>query len=310
MLSVNNVVHGKNFTAYHGDCVEVAAALPDESIDYSVYSPPFASLYVYSDSERDMGNAESDEAFFDQYRYLIREHYRTHKPGRLVSVHCMNLPSTISSDGYIGIRDFRGDIIRAFLAEGFIYHSEVCIWKNPVVAMQRTKALGLLHKQIKKDSAMSRQGIPDYVCTFRKPGKNTNPIDGEFDRFIGDVGAFENTGNLSIDVWQRYASPVWMDIDQSRTLNGRLGRDESDTRHICPLQLDVIERCLELWSKPGDTVLSPFLGVGSEGVMSLENNRKFIGIELKDSYFREAVKFLHEAESKNAEATLFDLSAL
>jgi DNA modification methylase len=305
MLSVNEVVHGDNFTIYHGDCVEVASALPDESIDYSIYSPPFASLFTYSDSERDMGNVESDAEFFEQYRFLVEQQFRLCKPGRLVSVHCMNLPSTITNDGYIGIRDFRGDIIRTFTGEGFIYHSEVCIWKNPVVAMQRTKALGLLHKQIKKDSAMSRQGIPDYICTFRKPGKNADPITGEFEKFIGDQQTFENTGNLSIDVWQRYASPVWMDIDQSRTLNGRLGRDESDTRHICPLQLDVIERCLELWSKPGDVVMSPFLGVGSEGVVSVDAGRKFIGVELKDTYFREAVRFLKQSENEMRESRLF-----
>jgi DNA modification methylase len=305
MQSVNEVVHGDNYTVYHGDCVEVAAMLPDESIDYSIYSPPFASLFTYSDSERDMGNVESDEEFFDQYRFLVKEQFRLHKPGRLISVHCMNLPSTISNDGYIGIRDFRGDIIRTFVNEGFIYHSEVCIWKNPVVAMQRTKALGLLHKQIKKDSAMSRQGIPDYVCTFRKPGKNADPITGEFDKFIGDQQTFENTGNLSIDVWQRYASPVWMDIDQSRTLNGRLGRDDSDTRHICPLQLDVIERCLELWSKPNDVVMSPFLGVGSEGVVSIDAGRRFVGVELKDTYFREAVRFLAQTERELKESKLF-----
>lgn len=307
-MLVNNVVQGANFTAYHGDCCEVIKGIPDESVDYSVYSPPFSSLYVYSPSIADMGNAESDEQFFEHYRYLIREQYRTHKPGRLISVHCMNLPSTLSNDGYIGIRDFRGDVIRAFLAEGFIYHSEVCIWKNPVVAMQRTKALGLLHKQLKKDSAMSRQGIPDYVCTFRKPGKNVDPITGELDRFVGNQQTFENTGNLSIDVWQRYASPVWMDIEQGRTLNGRLARDSSDCRHIAPLQLDVIERCLQLWSKPGDVVLSPFMGVGSEGFVSIPLGRKFVGIELKDTYYREAVKFLQQAETKASEASLFDMA--
>ena len=220
----------------------------------------------------------------------------------------MNLPSTISHQGYIGIRDFRGDIIRRFVESGFYYHSEVCIWKDPVVAMQRTKALGLLHKQIKKDSTMSRQGIPDYICTFRKPGKNENPVAGEFKYFAGDVDEFnkrENPGNLSIDIWQRYASPVWMDIKQSNTLNSRMGRDNNDERHVCPLQLDVIERCLQLWSNPGDVVLSPFAGIGSEGVASLRARRKFVGVELKDSYFNAAVGFLRSEEKEQNVPALF-----
>lgn len=304
-MEVIDQASGENWHLYRGDCCEVLQGLPDESIDFSVFSPPFASLYVYSDSERDMGNCESDEEFFEHYRFLAEQLFRLIKPGRLVSVHCMNLPSTIQHNGYIGIRDFRGEIIRTMIASGFIYHSEVCIWKDPVVAMQRTKALGLLHKQITKDSCMSRQGIPDYVCTFRKAGKNENPVSGEFDRFIGDESTFKQTGNLSIDVWQRYASPVWMDINQSRTLNGRMAREQADDRHICPLQLDVIERCLELWSNEGDVVLSPFAGIGSEGVVSVQAKRKFIGVELKQSYFEWACKFLSDEEAKLETPRLF-----
>ncbi len=303
-IPANEMSQGNGWAIYNGDCCEVVPALPDESIGFSVFSPPFASLYVYSDIVNDMGNCESDEQFFEQFSYLVKELFRVTKTGRLCSVHCMNMPSTIQHNGYIGLRDFRGDIIRCFQANGWIYHSEVCIWKDPVTAMQRTKALGLLHKQVCKDSAMSRQGIPDYVCTFRKPGKNADPIAGEFDHFVGTD--FEKTGNFSIDTWQRYASPVWMDIDQSNTLNGRAGRDDKDTRHICPLQLDVIHRCLQLWSKEGDTVLSPLLGVGSEGFEAIKMKRKFIGVELKESYFAEAVKNLRRAEAIANAPTLFD----
>lgn len=297
---------GENWTMYRGDCCELIKGIPDDSVGYSVFSPPFASLYVYSDSERDMGNCDSDEEFFTHFGFLVSELFRVLKPGRLVSIHCMNLPSTIQHNGYIGIRDFRGDCIRCFTHRGFIYHSEVCIWKDPVTAMQRTKALGLLHKQVLKDSSMSRQGIPDYVCTFRKPGKNDDPINGPFDHFSGDAETFKNTGNLSIDIWQRYASPVWMDINQSRTLNFRKARGENDTRHICPLQLDVIERCLQLWSKTGDVVLSPFAGVGSEGHESIRLGRKFIGFELKDTYFSSACENLARIESEVSQPTLFD----
>jgi len=309
MSTVIDQASGQTWHMYHGDCCEVLNGIPDESVDFSVFSPPFASLYVYSDSERDMGNSESDEQFFEHFAYLVELLLKKVKPGRLVSVHCMNLPSTISHNGYIGIRDFRGQIIRTFDEKGWIYHSEVCIWKDPVVAMQRTKALGLLHKQVKKDSCMSRQGLPDYICTFRKPGKNEEPVAGEFDYFAGDVDEFncrDKIGNKSIDIWQRYASPVWMDIKQSNTLNARMGRDNNDERHVCPLQLDVIERCLQLWSNPGDVVLSPFGGIGSEGVGALRADRKYIGIELKKSYFDAAIKFLAQEENEQQLPSLFD----
>jgi hypothetical protein len=305
VIEVTEQTTGKDYAMYNGDCCELIQQLPDESVGFSVFSPPFASLYTYSDIDRDMGNCGSDEEFFEHFGFLIHELYRVLKPGRLISVHCMNLPSTVQHNGYIGIRDFRGDVIRAFCAEKFIYHSEVCIWKDPVLAMQRTKALGLLHKQLVKDSCMSRQGIPDYVCTFRKPGKNPDPVAGPLTYFSGDESTFESTGNLSIDVWQRYASPVWDDIRQSYTLNVTEARSEKDERHVCPLQLDVIERCLQLWSKEGDTVLSPFAGIGSEGVMSVRLNRKFIGFELKPEYFTVACKNLRLEEAKKSVPTLF-----
>lgn len=293
-----------DWAMYNGDCCELIQTLPDDSVGFSVFSPPFASLYTYSNSERDMGNCRNYDEFFEQFGYLVEQLYRVVMPGRNVSVHCMNLPTTIQHHGVIGIQDFRGDIIREFQKYGWTYHSEVCIWKDPVTAMQRTKAIGLLHKQVVKDSVMSRQGIPDYVCTFRKPGENTVPVAGELEHWHGD-DSFKVTGRLSIDLWQKYASPVWMDIRPNRTLQYRAARDTEDERHICPLQLDVIERCMELWSAPGDTVLSPFGGIGSEGYVAVSRERKFIGFELKESYYRQAIKNLNAAEEKRREGVLF-----
>jgi DNA modification methylase len=267
---------GNGWALYNGDCIEVMRGLPDNSIDFSVYSPPFSSLYSYSNSLHDMGNSKNDADFFEHYGFLIREHLRTMKPGRLIAVHCMNLPTSKQNDGFIGLRDFRGGVINAFQKEGFIFHAEVVIWKCPVVAVTRTKALGLLHKQLKKDSAMSRTGIPDYVVVFRKPGDNPDKIEHTNESF-------------PVDEWQKVASPVWMDIKQTKVLKYTHAREDDDTRHICPLQLEVIERCLKLWSKPGDVVLSPFAGIGSEGAVSLAMGRKFIGIELKTAYFDVAV---------------------
>lgn len=295
MVACLNQEVGESWAVYHGDCVELIEGIPDESVGYSIFSPPFASLFVYSDSERDMGNCRDYDEFMSHFGFLIDGLYRKLMPGRLVSVHCMNLPTTKQHHGEIGLQDFRGDIIRAFREKGFIYHSEVCIWKDPVTAMQRTKALGLLHKQMTKDSCMSRQGVPDYVCTFRKPGVNPRPVSGPLDRWIGD-DSFKSEGNLSIDLWQRYASPVWMDIQQSRTLQYTTARHEDDERHVCPLQLDVIERCMELWSLPGDVVLSPYAGIGSEIYTAVLNRRKAIGFELKDNYFAKAVENCRNAE--------------
>lgn len=300
----------ENYCAYHGDCVEGVSLLESESIHYSIFSPPFASLYTYSASDRDMGNAATHAIFFEQFQFLIAQLFRALKPGRLVSFHCMNLPTSKTHDGYIGIEDFRGDLIRAFQKEGFIYHSEVTIWKDPVTAMQRTKAIGLLHKQVVKDSCMSRQGIPDYLVTMRKPGDNPEKVIGEFDEYFGDgtMGIGFPTGvstRYSIEVWQRYASPVWMDINPSDTLQFRSAREHNDERHVCPLQLQVIERGLALWSNPGDVVLSPFMGIGSEGYVSIEHARKFIGFELKESYYKQSVSNLAIAQSKASELSLF-----
>jgi DNA modification methylase len=265
------------YKIYLGDCVDVYRELDDESIGYSIFSPPFSSLYTYSDSERDMGNARSDDEFYNHFKFLVKELYRVTKPGRLLSFHCMNLPTSKARDGVIGLKDFRGDLIRLFQDEGWIYHSEVTIWKDPVVAMQRTKALGLLWKQLKKDSCRSRQGIPDYLVTMRKPGVNPEPVGHKPEEF-------------PVHKWQEIASPVWMDINQSDVLKYREARDDRDERHICPLQLEVIRRGMYMWSNPGDWVSSPFMGIGSEGYIALEMGRNFIGSELKRSYFDIAVK--------------------
>lgn len=274
-LYEREIANGEGWAAHLGDCVENVAEMPSDSIHFTVYSPPFASLYTYSNSDRDMGNSRSDDEFMEHYRFLVRELYRVTMPGRLVSFHCMNLPTSKTHHGYIGIRDFRGELIKLHEAEGWIFHSEVCIWKDPVTAMQRTKALGLLWKQLKKDSAMSRQGIPDYLVTMRKPGDNPERV-------------FHTEEDFPVGLWQRYASPVWMDINPSDTIQFRSAREHNDERHICPLQLEVIRRAVKLWSNPGDTVLSPFMGIGSEGHVALEMGRRFVGVELKRSYWQQA----------------------
>jgi superfamily II DNA or RNA helicase len=299
--------HGQAWQAYQGDCVEGVKQLDDNSVHYSIFSPPFASLYTYSNSDRDMGNCKTDEEFDKHFAFLIKELHRVLMPGRLVSFHCMNLPRSKQRDGVIGVRDFRGDLIRAFEAEGFVFHSEVCIWKDPVTAMQRTKAIGLLHKQVVKDSAMSRQGIPDYLVTMRKRGDNPEPVSGKLTSFAGEDGPrlMDDDTRNSINIWQRYASPVWMDINPSDTLQFRNARDNDDERHICPLQLDVIRRGIQLWSNPGDIVLSPFMGIGSEGHVALEMGRAFIGFELKPSYYDCAVKNLIESEKSSTQEMLF-----
>lgn len=287
-----NQTLGNNFALYHGDCVEVLKGIPDESVHYSIFSPPFASLYTYSASSRDMGNARSRDEFDAHFGYLVSELFRVVKPGRLVSFHCMLLPTSKTRDGYIGLDDFRGQLIRSFIDAGFIHHSEVVIWKDPVTAMQRTKALGLLYKQLRKNSAMSRQGIPDYLITMRKPGENPEPVTHTHESF-------------PVDVWQKYASPVWMDINPSETLQYRSARAEEDERHICPLQLEVIRRGIRLWTNEGDTVLSPYAGIGSEGHVAIEEGRRFIGVELKDSYFDQASKNLIEADKPDSQVGLF-----
>lgn len=303
-VKVLNQAEGPGWVAYNADCIDVLGALPAESIHYTIYSPPFSSLYTYSASSRDLGNCKDTREFLEHFSFLMPELLRVTKPGRLMSMHCMLLPTSKTRDGFIGLSDFRGALIAAAVDAGWVYHSEVCIWKDPVVAMQRTKALGLLHKQIRKDSTMSRQGIPDYLVTMRRPGVNTEPVEHTSETF-------------PVERWQRYASPVWASaggspddegfwrlvnpsannpdkcgIDQGDTLQGRSAREENDEKHICPLQLEVIRRGVRLWTNPGDVVLSPFAGIGSEGYVALQEGRRFVGAELKPSYFRQLTQNL------------------
>lgn len=306
-MKIINQLISDNYAIYHGDSCEVLKEIPDNSIHFTIYSPPFESLYTYSNSERDLGNSKDGKEFWEHYRFIIGEQFRTTMPGRLNAIHCMNLPTSKARDGWIGLRDFRGEIIREFEKAGFIYHSEVVIWKDPLVAMQRTKALGLLHKQICKDSTMCRQGVPDYLVVFRKPGDNPEPVSRRrgFEKYIGDDEEPRNAkhdeagkNGYSHIVWQRYASPVWMDINPSNTLQRESAREQKDERHICPLQLEVIERAVELWTNEGDTVASWFAGIGSEGYEALKAGRKFVGCELKESYYKQAVLNLRNADRK------------
>lgn len=306
---------GEGWTLYNGDSVEVIKPIPDNSIHYSMFSPPFSDLFTYSDSERDIGNSKGDDEFKKHFGFLIPNLFRIIMPGRLVSIHCMDLLATITKDGYIGLKDFPGKIIQLFQKAGFIYHSRVTIWKDPLIQAVRTKALGLAHKQISKDSSRCNMGLADYIITMRKPGENQEPISHGrgFETYIGDKPEPKKQKNndprknkYSHEVWQRYASPVWMDINQSNTLNVAAARDEKDEKHICPLQLDTIARCLELWTNEGDIVIDPFAGVGSVGYQALKQGRKFIGIELKKSYYDQSIKNLNRLEWENKQLKLFN----
>lgn len=288
-----NEHHGRDFSVYHGDCVDVLRQMPDASVDFSVYSPPFGSLFVYSESAADMGNS-TDGEFAKHYGFMIRENFRITKPGRLSAVHCSDLPMTKWRDGAVGIKDFSGQIIAAHEAAGWILHGRRTIWKCPVTEMTRTKHVGLLYKQLQKDSAKSRGGMPDYLLTFVKPGENADPI-------------AHTPKDFPLDQWQEWASPVWMTIDQSNVLNVKMAKEQNDERHLCPLQLDVIERALVMWSNPGDVVLSPFTGIGSEGVMALKMRRKFIGTELKESYWKQACRYIAAQDNQD---DLFDRELL
>lgn len=300
-IKVNGKYIDDHAALYCGDTTEVIKAFGDDSVDMEIYSPPFSSLYTYSNSDRDLGNCKDDDEFFTHFGFIIKDLFRILKPGRIMAVHCMNLPTSKEKDGYIGIRDFRGDLIRAFQNVGFIYHSEVCIWKNPVTAMQRTKALGLLHKQLKKDSCMSRMGIPDYVVFMRKPGENPNRVTHTNETFPVD-----DWQEYASPVWGELNSPVWWEINQSDTLNARMPKDDESERHICPLQLPVIERCLRLYSNEGDVVFTPFLGIGSEVYQAVKMKRRGIGIELKQAYFDAAVENVKRAESEMGQMSLVD----
>lgn len=287
------------FTVFNADCVDVASSLPDSSVGFSVYSPPFAHLFVYSDSERDMGNVANEAEFKALYAHLVREKYRITKPGRLTAVHCSDIPRTKSMHGVVGLYDFPADIREVHEAAGWTFHSRITVWKDPVVEMQRTKALGLLYKQIQTDATRNRQGMADYVLVFRK---TPNDEAKDTDRVGHDKALFP------VDLWQQWASPVWMDINQTNVLNVKVAREDKDERHLCPLQLDLIERAVRLWSNPDDVVFSPFTGIGSEGWAALKAGRKFVGSELKPAYYRQAVKNLLEAEAVSAAPNLLQLA--
>lgn len=288
MMNVIDQAVANRYALYHGDSVEITKEIPDNSIHYTIFSPPFSQLYVYSNSDRDMGNCKGDEEFYNHFKYLAKELYRITMPGRLLSFHCMDLPLMKSRDGVIGLKDFPALMLKIFQDCGFIYHSKVTIWKNPVTEMQRTKALGLLHKQIKKDSSMSRQRLPDYVITVRKPGDNPERVEHTNESF-------------PVNVWQNYASPVWMDIRQSDTLQRKSARSEQDEKHICPLQLEVIQRCIELWTNPNDIVFDPFGGIGSTPYVALKLGRRGIASELKDSYFEQLKKNVESVAAEEPE---------
>ncbi len=312
MTDILEQQEGEGWLAIHGDSCDVLKGLPAESIGFSVYSPPFASLYTYSAADRDLGNCRTHEEFFEHFAFLMPEMFRLTKPGRCMSVHCMDLPTSKMRDGEIGLHDFPGELIRAAQSAGWTWASKVTIRKDPVTAMQRTKALGLLHKQIKKDSCMSRMGIPDYVLTFRKPGVNASPV--------------AHTGEeLPVSLWQQWAEPIWTigdeprdidmvsqwagltwgDINPTETLQHRSARENDDERHVCPLQLEVIRRCVKLWSNPGDTILTPFGGIGSEGVISVELGRKAVLVELKASYYRQLVANMRSTQVAMKQPSLF-----
>lgn len=357
-MNVINQEIGESYAMYNGDCVQVIEGIPDNSIHFSVYSPPFSNLYIYSDSIADMGNSASDEEFFEHYKFLIRELHRVTMPGRLSAVHCKDLPLYHNRDGAAGLKDFPGAIIRAHcedeemeaLTRAIVYleneeganpveqqvavhwlkralerraakvgpkwilHSKVTIWKDPVIEMQRTKNHGLLHKNFTQRAEVCRQGMADYLIVFRKwdgVEGTESPEPVKQNRKPGDyIGTrppehFDSDRDYSIQVWQRYASPVWYDINQTRVLNYQLAKEDADEKHICPLQLDVIDRAIDLWTNRGETVLSPFAGIGSEGYCAIKQGRKFIGIELKDSYYNWSCRNLRKAEDESKVMDLF-----
>lgn len=322
-MKENNVKN--KYHIYNGDCVDVASQIDDNSIHFSVFSPPFAGLYIYSDSERDMGNCKTDEEFYQHYSFLAKELYRITIPGRLCAIHCKDLPAYHHRDGYAGLKDFPGDLLRIHESAGWDFHSRVTIWKCPVVERERTNNNGLLHKTILRDRSQSRQGMADYLIVMRKTPKSTIlsdvPVVSEkgLENYIGvedcdprKQGSYHPSKyarktvatNDSINIWRRYAEPVWWDINQQNVLNGKIAREDKDEKHICPLQLDVIARAVELWTNPDEIVFSPFMGIGSEGYVSLNLKRKFIGVELKEAYYKHALKNLNESLSTATEQTL------
>lgn len=300
-MDIINQVNGNGYQLINGDTCEIIRAIPDESVHCEIFSPPFANLYCYSNSDRDLGNSKSEEQFFEHFHFITTELYRILKPGRIMAVHCMNIPTSKEKDGYIGLKDFRGGLIREFQDVGFVYHGEVTIWKDPVTQMQRTKALGLLHKQIKKDSCRSRMGLPDYIVIMRKPGDNPEPVTHTMETY--PVSQWQQVAS---PIWDYEFSPVWWDVNQSDTLNVQAARDGRDERHICPLQLPVIERLVDLYTNPNDIVFTPFMGIGSEVYQAVKMGRRGIGIELKESYFKCAADNMQMLDNEKNQMDIFD----
>lgn len=296
---------GTNWKLWQADCVDVVSALPDESVGLSCFSPPYSQLYCYGSSPRDMGNSRDNNEFYQHFDYLVEQLRRVTQAGRIVAVDVMNIPAMKERDGYIGLKDFRGDVIRQFLKHDFIFHSEHCVWKDPLIEATRTKSIGLMHKQLVKDSAMVRAGLPQYLLAFRKRGENKIPIAHPYgmDEFYGENPP--TGGVLSHERWRRYASPVWDDLNPSNTLQKESAREDKDEKHICPMSLDMIERAVWLWSSEGDVVLDPYSGIGSTGYVAVQRGRKFVGSELKGSYYRQACANLRNAESAMTQDTLF-----
>lgn len=303
-----DITKGKDWIVYLGDSVDVMQGLKDNSIDFSIFSPPYMSLYVYSNTPRDIGNSRGEKEFFEHFQLVVEQLYRTVMNGRIVCVDCMNVPAMKERDGYIGIKDFRGDLIRLFQEYGFIFHSEFCIRKDPLIEATRTKSIGLMHKQLCKDSAMCRAGLPQYLLAFRKPGDNQNPVKHPkgLEGFYGLNPP--QSGVLSHQRWRRYADPIWDDVNFSDTLNAQAARDGSDERHVCPMSRDIIRRVLELYTNPCDTVLDPFGGIGSSGDVAIKMGRKSISIELKESYYRQNVKNHRSAEMSTKQMSIFDVN--
>lgn len=305
MVDCLNEAHGDSFAVYNGDCVEILRQIPDKSIGHCIYSPPFGDLFTYSDSVADLGNSGSDDEFFGHYDFVCRQLIRVMKPGRIVAVHCSDLPTRKWKDGFIGLKPFSDQLREAHERAGFIFYRRVTIWKCPVVEQGRTHSRNLLYGELRKDSTMSAPGLPDYLMVFRTPGENDVPLrhyrtqaeahlksNGPDDVIVAD----DHPQAFKLEQWREWASPVWMTVDQTNVLGGvqaqREARDHADERHVCPLQLDVIRRSVIMWSNPGETVLSPFMGIGSEGFVAIQEGRRFVGVELKESYFRQAARHI------------------